>query len=105
MKENKFSEDAKTALVRLLYNKNDRDEVQNYGPVSILNGFSKVDERYLLNSLSYHIEKILSNFIVANRKTYSSSHFLLRLIENWEKHLDNKKIVGAVLMDLSKAFD
>ena len=57
MKENKFSEDAKTALVRLLYKKNNRDEVQNYGPVSILNGFSKVDERYLLNSLSNHIEK------------------------------------------------
>ena len=105
MKENKFSEDAKTALVRLLYKKNDRDEVQNYEPVSILNGFSRVNERYLLNSLSNDIEKILSNFIVANRKTYSSSHVLLRLIENWKKHLDNKKIVGTVLMDLSKAFD
>ena len=105
MKENKFSEDAKTALVRLLYKKNNRDEVQNYGPVIILNGFSKVDERYLLNSLSNHIEKILSNFIVANRKRYSSSHVLLKLTENWKKHLDNKKIVGTVLMDLSKAFD
>ena len=105
MKENKFSEDAKTALVRLLYKKNNRDEVQNYGPVSILNGFSKVDERYLLNSLSNHIEKILSNFIAAYRKIYSSSHVLIRLIENWKKHLDNKKIVGTVLMDLSKAFD
>ena len=105
MKENKFSEDAKTALVRLLYKKNNRDEVQNYGPVSILNGFSKVDERYLLNSLSNHIEKILSNFIVPNRKRYSSSHVLLKLTENWKNHLDNKKIVGTVLMDLSKAFD
>ena len=70
-----------------------------------MNGFSKVYERYLLNSLSNHIEKILSNFIVANRKRYSSSHVLLKLTENWKKHLDNKKIVGTVLMDLSKAFD
>ena len=30
---------------------------------------------------------------------------LLRLIENWKKYLDNKNIVGTVLMDLSKAFD
>ena len=59
IKENKFSEDAKTALVRPLYKKNDRDKIQNYGPVSILNGFSKVYKRYLLNSLSNHIEKIL----------------------------------------------
>ena len=26
-------------------------------------------------------------------------------IENWKKHLDNKNILGTVLMDLSKAFD
>ena len=84
---------------------NDRDKIQNYRPVSILNGFSKVYERYLLNSLSNHIEKILSNFIAAYRKTYSSSHVLIRLTENWKKHLDNKKIVGTVLMDPSKAFD
>ena len=29
----------------------------------------------------------------------------MRIIEDWKFHLDNKKIVGAVLMDLSKAFD
>ena len=105
IKGNKFSEDVKTAPVRPLHKKNDGDKIQNYRPVSILNGFSKVYERYLLNSLSNHIEKILSKFIAAHRKTYSSNDVLIRLIENWKKHLDNKKIVGTVLMDLSKAFD
>ena len=51
------------------------------------------------------MEIILSNFIAADRKTYSSSHVLIRLIENLKKHLVNKKIVGTVLMDLLKAFD
>ena len=69
-----------------------------------MNGFSKVYERYVLNSLSNHIEKNLSNFIAAHRKTYSSSHVLIRVIENWKRHLDLKKIVGTVLMDLSNAF-
>ena len=90
IKESKFSEDAKTALARSWYKKNDRDKIQNYRPVSILNGFSKVYERYLLNSLSNHIEKILSDFIATYR------------IEKWRKHLDNKKIVGKVFMDISK---
>ena len=45
------------------------------------------------------------NFIAAYRKTYSSSHVLMSVIENWKKYLDNKNIVGTVLMDLSKAFD
>ena len=90
IKESKFSEDAKTALARSWYKKNDRDKIQNYRPVSILNGFSKVYERYLLNSLSNHIEKILSDFIATYR------------IEKRRKHLDNKKIVGKVFMDISK---
>ena len=29
----------------------------------------------------------------------------MRLVEYWKLQLDNKKYVGAVLMDLSKAFD
>ena len=47
----------------------------------------------------------LSKFISAQRKSYSSDHVLIRLIENWKESLDEKKIVGAVLKDLSKAFD
>ena len=65
IKKNKFQEDAKTALVRHLYKKSERDQIQNYRLASILNGFSKVYERYSLNILSNHIEKILSSFIAA----------------------------------------
>ena len=39
------------------------------------------------------------------RKGFSSEHALLSLIENWKKVLDKKGFGGAVLMDLSKAFD
>ena len=35
----------------------------------------------------------------------SCQNVLLRLIEQWREYLDNNKLVGAVLMDLSKAFD
>ena len=54
VKESKFFKDAKTSLVKPLNKKNDRDKIQNYRPVSILNGFSKVYKRYLLNSSSSH---------------------------------------------------
>ena len=62
-------------------------------------------ERHTHNCLSRQAENILSSFISAYRKTYSSNHVLLRLIENWKKSLDNKNFVGTVLMDLSKTFD
>ena len=41
LKENKFSENAKTAAVRRIYKKDDRDKIKNYRPVSLLSGFSK----------------------------------------------------------------
>ena len=85
IKENNCS-DAKTALVRPLCKNNDRDKIQNYRSVSIFNGLSKVYKRYLLKSSSNHIEKILCNF-TTYKKTYSSCHDLIRLVENWKKHL------------------
>ena len=70
-----------------------------------MNTFSKIYERYIHNSLIPYINKCLSEFVAAYRKSYSSSHFLIRLVENWKKELDNKKHIGAILIDLSKAFD
>ena len=102
---NSFSEGAKMAHIRTIFKKLERIDKVNYRPVSILNTFSKISERYIQDKLTPLIDKCLSVFISAYRKKYSTNHVLIRLIENWKKHLDNKKFVGAVLMDLSKAFD
>ena len=50
-------------------------------------------------------QKILSKFVSAYGKFYSSNHALLKLIEEWKKSLDDKNIIGAVLTDFSKEFD
>ena len=57
------------------------------------------------NQLIPYLDEILSLFIAAYRKAYSTQHVLIRMIEEWRVKLDNDNIVGAVLMDLSKAFD
>ena len=41
----------------------------------------------------------------AYRSRYSTHHVLLRLMEQWRHCLDNNKVAGGILMDLSKAFD
>ena len=51
------------------------------------------------------VELILSVFISAYRKFYSSNNVLMKIIEDWKKHLDDGDFVGTILMDLSKAFD
>ena len=49
-------------------------------------------------------QNFLSNFVLASRKHYSANNILISLLENWKKNLENNKIIGAVFMDLSKAF-
>ena len=47
----------------------------------------------------------MSDFVSVYRKYFDLNHVLIRLIEYWKKSLDNKNIVGAVFIDLPKAFD
>ena len=51
------------------------------------------------------VTDFLSDFISTYRKEYSTNHVLLRLTENWKTAVDSNLFTGAVLMDLSKAFD
>ena len=52
-----------------------------------------------------YFNNILSNFLSAYRGHYSCQRVTLRLTGTWHKCLDKNDLVGAILMDLSKAFD
>ena len=43
----------------------------NYRPISILNVFSKVLERFLLNQMVPYLDNVLSTYLSAYRKGYS----------------------------------
>ena len=73
--------------------------------MSILVTLDKVFEKCLARQLSDYFSYILSPFLSVNRRGYSCEAVLLCLIEDWRNALDNKCVVGAVSMDLSKAFD
>ena len=98
-----FSNEAKVATVQPIYKKKNCDKIENYRPVSIC-CFSKVYKRFFLEKFKPFINTFLSKFIAAYKENYSSSHVLVRLIENWKQALDENFVVGTVLMDLSKAF-
>jgi len=51
------------------------------------------------------MSKFLSKDLAAYRKYYSCNNVLVNCVENWRKALDDKKHVGCILIDLSKAFD
>ena len=52
-----------------------------------------------------YVDNYLSHYLCGYRKGYNAQYALTTMIEKWKKPLDNKGIAGAILMDLSKAFD
>ena len=73
--------------------------------VSVLPSVSKVFKKFLQHQLVNYIENYLSLHLYGYRKGHSSQQALISLRENWKKSLDKKGYFGAVLLDLSKAFD
>ena len=77
----------------------------NYRPVTILPTISKVFEKCLCPQLTSYFETIFPPTLTAYRKNHSCCSTLLKLTEDWKTEADSNNIIGATLIDLSKAFD
>ena len=100
-----FPSKLKIAEIMPTHKKKERILKENYRPISILPAISKIYEKLLADQLNDHFEQILSKFQCGFRRGFSSQHCLIYMIEKWKKSLDNKGAAGALLTDLSKAFD
>ena len=100
-----FPDDLKLADVSSLYKKDDNMRKQNYRPISLLPAISKIFERIMYNQLIDYICTFLSRLLGGFRKGYSTEHVLLNFLQTCKASLDKKELAGAILMDLSKAFD
>ena len=105
IKDNYFPTDLKLAEVCAIFKKHDRLLSENYRPVSLLRILSKVFERVYTDQITAYFDKIFTPFLSAYRKGFGCHDLLLRLIEQWKDYLDDNLYVGALLIDLSKAFD
>ena len=50
------------------------------------------------------MENFLNKQLCGFLKAHSTHHTLFRLIQSWEKELDQSGFVGTILMDLSKTY-
>ena len=66
---------------------------------------SKVFERVIYNQLGKYMETFLNKLLWGVRKAHTTEHALFKLLQRWQKELDNSGLVGTILMDLSKAYD
>ena len=100
-----FFKNLKSADATPVFKKKDPLDKTNYRPVSVLLPVSKMFERLIQKQINQHIKNKLSLYLYRYRKGFSRQYALLSLIEHRKKTLDEKGFGGAVLMDLSKAFD
>ena len=95
----------KCADVIPIHKKDDKTDIENYHPISILPNLSKVYERLMYNQFYPYFDTLFSNFQCGFRNDFNAQHCLLAMIEIWLKTLDKGGETGTVLTDLSKAFD
>ena len=95
----------KLADVKPVHKKASRLEKTNYRPVSLLPNISKNFERCMHRQISEYFETVSSKFQCGFRKGYNTQDCLLAMVENCKKTLDQGNEYGALLTDLSKAFD
>ena len=101
----KFPSTLTLADIIPVFKKGDKEYKNNYRPVSILPNMSKIFERIIFRQISNYMESFLSKYQCRFRKGLSTQHCLLFMLEKWKRAVDNGKVFGILLTDLSKAFD
>ena len=105
--KNEFPDELKYAIVKPLFKKNKKTEVENYRPVSVLCIISKILEKAVHSQLDQYLNKnkILYSHQSGFRKGHSTDTCLINLMDYIHKGISEGDYVGMVLLDLQKAFD
>ena len=105
IEKNTFPDNLKKADVSPVFKIGDPHIKENFRPISVLSTLSKVFEKLMHLQILSFIRPNLSDLLCGFREGYSTQHALIKMVEHCRAGLDNKNIVGMVLMDLSKAYD
>lgn len=105
---NYFSKVWKTAvIVPILKSKKTPSNPTSHRPISLTKSLSKVYETLINNALLSHItkNKLISDNQYGFKRNHSTIHVINKLVSDVNNHLLKNQTVGAVLLDLEKAFD
>ena len=95
----------KYADITPVFKKGDTTDKNSYWPISTLSNFSKVFEKLIYNQINSFMEPKLSKYLAGFRKNHNTQHALLKMIQTCRSMLNKGAKVGAIVMNLSKAFD
>ena len=102
-----FPEELKIGCITPVFKKGDKTNISSYRPVCSLSLFSKIFERIIYDRMVNFIDKnnIFSKYQFGFRKNMNTETALINFVDFVYKGLTAKENVGAIFMDLSRAFD
>ena len=103
-----YFERMKTSKVLPLFkNSDNRLDMNNYRPISLLSNINKIFEKLMHSRLYSFLEKhkCIFNSQFGFRKNHSTEHALFSLTEKVRSALDKNEISCGIFIDLKKAFD
>ena len=97
----------KTAKVIPIHKSGTRSNFDNFRPISILLAISKIIERIIHRQVMSFLNEnnLLSRFQFGFRSDLSTEYAETVLLDDIRRNVDKGNLVGAVFVDLSKAFD
>ena len=105
IRNEKFPNILKYADITPVFKKGDTTDKSNCRPINPLSNFLKIFEKIIYSQINSYMEPKLSKYLAGLCQNHKTQHTLLRMIESWRALLNKGQIVGAIIMDLSKAFD
>lgn len=102
-----YPECLKIARVVPIFKSGDVCDASNYRPISTLCIFNKILEKLLVNRIVPFLKQhnVLYNFQYGFRQGSSTATAAAELLDDIIKGIDAKQFVGALFLDLRKAFD
>ena len=97
----------KNAKVNQIFKTGDKDNVNNYRPISILPTLSKIIEKWTATKRMSYLDKytLLHKNQSGFRKNHSTESALILMTYTWLKAINEGKLVGCAMIDFRKAFD
>ena len=102
---NTFPDDFKVYKVAPVFKSGDKEDLNNYRPISVLPSIARIFERLLYNQLCNYLtaNKLLGDEQCGSRSLHSTA-MLRKMSNQWLMNMDNGTPNAVVFLDIRKAF-
>ena len=107
IKTKTYRDDLNIAKTTPLFKTDDKEDMNNYRPISVIPTVARVFERLVYNQIYKYLTKnnLLSNKKYGFRSLHSTALALSESTNYWLLNMGNGKMNSVIFLDIKKAFD